>query len=81
MRDEAGIRGLCHEILWNLKKLPSLSLISNLVHKSCSLSSHPEVPNILYHKQSYQYQLEEQSERNLHALNSSMGARKEIRRE
>lgn len=55
MRDEAGIRGLRHEILWNLKKLPSLSLISNLIYKSCFLSCHFEVPDILYHKQSCQY--------------------------
>lgn len=44
------------------QKLPSLSLISNLICESCCLSFHPEVPGILCHKQSYQYELEEQSE-------------------
>lgn len=44
------------------QKLPSLSLISNLICESCCLSFHSEVPGILCHKQSYQYELEEQSE-------------------
>lgn len=46
--NKGGIGGHCHEIPWDLKKLPSL--ISNLVYESCSLSFHPESPNILMSK-------------------------------
>lgn len=40
---EAEIGWLCHNTLYSLNKLPSFSLISNVVSKFCCLPFHPEV--------------------------------------